>query len=565
MSWLGSADPADEYDSTTREEAGVAPGTPPSMPGYEIEHFLGQGGMGEVWRARQLGTQRVVALKFLRVARPSERQIRRFMIEVEVTARLDHPNIARLYGSAQHEGAVAYAMEYIDGLRLDQWLERNPQSQRACIELFVVLCRAVEHAHRLGIIHRDLKPANILVTAAGEPKILDFGLAKVLDPTLSASQDELTRPSIIMGTLGYMSPEQISGKIRLIDTRTDVYALGTLAYRALLDQPPYLLEGGLGAVAHRMDTTDPVRPRSLDHGFSLDLEAILLKALVREPDERYTSAGALGDDLVRFLDGEPVHAQVQTLPYVLRRKLAKHRGKVALATAAMMLALAGVVGSYTVIVRERNAAVRSEAAAERRLNQARWLANELLHKLEDAIDRGPTETRIALLDTIKTHFDELHGQAGDRPELVADLASAMARLARLQVSVFLSKSGHGIGEALASFQAAEALYLEAMRRAPGTDHRGALGLMYLEEAEALRQEGALTRAIERAREGLALLEQRGPATRPSASTWPRRTLSWHGCSCIRRARPRPGNTASTRAPCSKGCPPASLIRRGPRP
>ena len=232
----------------------------PEVGGYEILEFLGEGGMGAVWRAVQSSTRRQVALKLLTRTTPgSHKAHTRFEREVELTARLQHPNIARLYDSGAYRGVYYYAMEVIDGVPLDQYVEENRLTQRQTLKLMRTVCEAVQHAHQCGVIHRDLKPSNVLVTSDGHPHVLDFGLAKAClekDWRLPETTD-----GGAVGTPAYMSPEQAAGHGEHLDTRTDVYSLGVILFCLLTGESPHDLSGTRYEVLRRI-AEEEARPKT---------------------------------------------------------------------------------------------------------------------------------------------------------------------------------------------------------------------------------------------------------------------------------------------------------------
>ena len=336
------------------------PGPPPEIEGYEITGRLGEGGMGTVWRAVQQSTSREVALKILAGALGSQRAHTRFEREVELTARLEHPNIARVYDSGIHHGAYYYAMELIDGVDLADYVADGNLAQRQVLELMRTVCVAVQHAHQRGVIHRDLKPSNILVTEDGQPHVLDFGLAKALlgdDAGLSISMD-----GDVTGTPAYMSPEQAAGSTAAIDTRSDVYSLGVILCRLLTGEFPHEHSGTRYEMLRRTAEEEPRRPRELSEQIDRELEAVLMKALAHDPDERYTSAGALARDIGNYLRGDPLAARKPTTAYFLARSVRKYRLPVAVGACVLVAIAAMAVWSYVSIAHERNLA---QASAER--------------------------------------------------------------------------------------------------------------------------------------------------------------------------------------------------------
>src|SRR5665213_792969 len=282
--------------------------TPPSVPGYEIKNLLGQGGMGTVWRAVQTSTGREVALKVLEpLPLVSPRARARFERELRLAAQLCHPNIARVYDGGT-TGAVCYnAMELIDGAPLDEFVESHGLSQRQILDLMIRICQAVAHAHQNAVIHRDLKPSNILVDKEGQPHLLDFGIARALEEATAETDLLLTLDGVLAGTPAYMSPEQASG-ISTLDTRTDVYSLGVILYQLLTGRLPRDPSGSRLEMLRRIAETEPLPPRTGPHPVDRLLEAILLRALARSPEDRYSSVADFAKDLDAYLKGEAVAA-----------------------------------------------------------------------------------------------------------------------------------------------------------------------------------------------------------------------------------------------------------------
>jgi serine/threonine protein kinase len=276
----------------------------PSIPGYEVLGELGRGGMGVVYRARQLSLNRLVALKLIRdSALASPERLARFRIEMEAAARMRHPNVVSIHEIGEHQGRPYFAMEFVEGASLEAHLGGRPQPVLQAADLLRTLARAVEHAHSQNIVHRDLKPSNILLDASGAPKITDFGLAKRLDSQSTA----LTEEGAVVGTASYMAPEQAGGRVREIGPATDLYALGALLYEMLTGRPPFLADSWQHVIEQVLHDEPPPLSR-LRPDVPADLETICLKCLEKEPARRYASAAELADDLGRFLEGKAVTA-----------------------------------------------------------------------------------------------------------------------------------------------------------------------------------------------------------------------------------------------------------------
>jgi len=279
---------------------------------YELLDELARGGMGVVYRARQVSLNRTVALKMILSGRfATEAELRRFRVEAEAAAQLDHPNIVPILDVGRHQGHAYFSMKLVPGGNLTRHLARYQGDHAAAARLTATIARGIDYAHGRGLIHRDLKPSNILLDDSGRPLIADFGLVKRTEEGLS-----LTLSGAIVGTPGYMAPEQISGGA--VTVAADVYSLGAILYQLLTGRPPFRGAGAAETMARVLEY-EPTPPRSILPSIPRELELIALKCLEKEPARRYESAGALADDLERFLQGEDVHVGAPGAVRAIRR------------------------------------------------------------------------------------------------------------------------------------------------------------------------------------------------------------------------------------------------------
>lgn len=337
-------------------DAADATPLPGSIGPFRVVARLGSGGMGDVYRAEQDRPRRMVAVKLLRMAGASTQALRRFALEAELLGRLQHPGIAQVFaaGTTTIDGRLQpwIALELIDGAPLSAWARAARPGLRARLELLARIADAVHHAHQKGIVHRDLKSANILVTPAGEPKLVDFGIARVVDAG-ERSSSMATQAGQMLGTLASMSPEQLRGG-DAVDTRADVWALGVVAFELLTGRLPFAVDGRPVAEAARaIAEAEPPRLGALDRALRGDVETIVAHALEKEPARRYASAHEFGQDLRRHLDHQPIAARPQSAAYQLAKFTRRHRGLVAgLAIAAAAL-LAAAIGMSVLAVESR--------------------------------------------------------------------------------------------------------------------------------------------------------------------------------------------------------------------
>lgn len=353
------------HDSTLKldDDGSHATLLPERIGPYQVLGLLGEGGMGRVYLARESHPARDVALKVMRGL--SGHALARFRREIELLAQLEHPGIGRLYaaGEAMVGGLPLpwLALELIRGLDLRSYVEHERPDLAARLHVMISICRAVQHAHDRGVIHRDLKPGNILVDAGGQPKVVDFGVARLRD-----DEDGLTQAGQVIGTLPYMSPEQLTGRGSAVDARSDVYALGTIAYELVSGRLPHprLTTSSLLEALDIVRREDPPPLRQLTPSARGDLDKVVMKALAGDATQRYASAGEFADDLQRLIDHRPVLARAPTLAYRVGRFVRRHRALTAAASVVFLALVAATAISALAAQRARAALAQAEARAQ---------------------------------------------------------------------------------------------------------------------------------------------------------------------------------------------------------
>ncbi len=387
-------------------------GVPARIGAFEVLGLLGEGGMGAVYRARQAHPPREVALKVINAALLTPAMLRRFEFETRVLADLQHPGIAQIFEAGTAEiGArpVPYfAMELVEGQPLTVFAQQRGLDRRARLGLLRSVCDAVHHAHQKGVIHRDLKPANILVTRSGQPKLLDFGVARAATSD-DSSLTLQTLPGQIIGTIPYMSPEQLAGNSAAIDLRCDVYALGVIAYELLAGELPFDLRGRALPEAIRIVASAIPAPLGRhERALRGDVETIVARAIERDPERRYASAAELGREIERYLRGEAIEARRDSGLYVLGKALSRHRAAVASAAAFVLLLAVSTAVALNLALRAEQRATETAAVAN--------FQAELLRGLD------PRETGLDL----RRHLRE-QVRAGLAREAVGELAAPQRR------------------------------------------------------------------------------------------------------------------------------------------
>ncbi len=472
---------------------------------------LGRGGMGRVYLAQQenAGFRRPVAVKLLRPEAGGVLFLRRFQAEQQILAGLEHPGIARLYdGGTTPEGVPYLVMEVVEGRTLLEDCTARGLDMRQRLELFAKVCAAVQYAHQHLVVHRDLKPSNILVTPAGEPKLLDFGIAKLLQAETGGEPAEATVTTLRMMTPAYASPEQIRGE--RVTTATDIYSLGVVLYELLTGVRPYGADSTSGPeLEHAVLEQQPAKPSTAARAAGTtstgalrgDLDTIVLKALAKEQSRRYATAADLADDLHRHLVGLPVRARPDARSYRLRKFLRRHRVGVGVAA----LAAAGLIGGATLAVVGFVRASRARAAAAEDAETARQVSEFMvgLFKISDPGEaRGNAVTARELLDRGAESIDQ---ELADQPAVRARLLRVMGR-AYGELGLFAPE--------ILAFERE----IDAQTRLHGADSAEAAAALTL-LSKAKREAGAYTEARDLAQRAMTIQEQRlGPRHRDLADT-----------------------------------------------
>jgi serine/threonine protein kinase/tetratricopeptide (TPR) repeat protein len=442
-----------------------------TLPGQRIGPYLlaeeiGHGGMGVVYRAVRADDQfrKEVAIKIVRGSCADEASTQRFKAERQILADLDHPNIARLLDGGAVGSRPYVVMEYVHGVPIDEYCDEHKLGLRARLELFRKVCSAVAYAHQRLVIHRDIKPGNILVNAEGQPKLLDFGIAKILD---TSQQDgaNMTATMMLLMTPEYASPEQMRGQA--ITTATDVYSLGVVLYGLLTGRRPYRTTGrSPQEVARAVLEQEPEKPSATavrpegpnDDLVSLarasspeklrrrlrgDLDNIILKAIRKEPERRYASVEQLSEDVGRYLTGLPVLARPDTFFYRSGKFVRRHKAA-AIGAALVALALIGGIGATW---RQAAIARAERTRAEQRFNDVRQLANSMLFEVHDAIENlpGSTPARKILVDRALQYLDKLAKEAKGDQSLQRELAAAYEKVGDVQGGYRTSNLGDPAG------------------------------------------------------------------------------------------------------------------------
>lgn len=355
---------------------------------FELLDEIAAGGMGIIYRARQISLNRIVALKMIRSGRSATKaEVRRFHTEAEAAGNLDHPNVVPIYESGEHLGQHFFSMKLVEGRSLAQTLQDQPMAPRRAAELMIRIASGVHHAHQRGILHRDLKPTNILIDQRGEPQIMDFGLAKLLAPNEGTTQ---TRE--VMGTPSYMAPEQIVGGAKYLTIYADVYALGGILYTMLTGRPPFAVGTGIG-IFKKVVEDQPQKPSVLNSRVDRDLEIICLKCLEKQPQERY-SADRLVADLQRWLNHEPIVGRPASIWDQGGKWFRRH---VALTAFTLLVGAACISFIALVLIDNRRIQQQRDEAFRQRVRAEETLGRLRAERVEDLFHHGDSSVALASL------------------------------------------------------------------------------------------------------------------------------------------------------------------------
>ena len=394
---------------------------------YRIKSLIGEGGMGRVYLAEQENPKREVAIKVIRGGITNQEVLKRFGLETEVLGRLQHPGIAKILeaGTFRAGGIESpfFAMEFVDGIPLRKYLSQHQPEPNQKLRMFQEICAAVHHAHQRGVIHRDLKPANIMVDQSNHIRVLDFGVSRATDPDIQAHSIE-TATGQLVGTVPYMSPEQIGGRQSEIDTRSDIYSLGVILFETLTGHLPYdLADASLLVAVRTVADQEPAQLKSFDKRYQGDLNRIVSKALEKNPQRRYQTADALSSDVSRFLNRQPILARPPTVYYQLK-KFAERNTLLVVATALVLLTLVGgTIGTTWGML---------SAQRENRRVQA---VNDFMSKILVSPDPVVGNANARMSDVLRRAVDDARNEFLNYPETEAEVCHLLG-LAFGRLSLF---------------------------------------------------------------------------------------------------------------------------------
>jgi hypothetical protein len=476
---------------------------------YRLVALIGEGGMGSVFRAVRDDAEyrSEVAVKVLRHGLGSPHAVARFRDERQILAALDHPGVVRLLDGGSTEAGTPYlVLEYVQGDAITRYARDHELSVKARVELMIPVCEAVQYAHQQLIVHRDIKPSNIVVGERGVPKLLDFGIAKLLDPALDHERAAKTRTGMALLTPEYASPEQARGEPA--STATDVYSLGAVLYELLADRPPHRATSNSLEALRMICEVEPQAPSAVAPAvrrgaIAGDLDNIVHKALQKDSALRYATAAQLADDLRRYLDGQPVLARPATLGYRARKYVRRNRGKLAIAAAVTTALIAATVWSTS----EARRADREAARARHQFAEGRKLANTLVFEIESRIGtlKGATAARELILRSAVEYLDALAEDVGEDPGLSREIALGYMRLGDIQGGGYEANLGNS-REALVLYGKARAILDRMTRERDEPATHQVLATYFVGAGIVHRAVNEVPQAREAFREGFALSE-----------------------------------------------------------
>lgn len=498
-----------------------------TFPGYEIRREIHRGGQGVVYLANQLATKRRVAIKVMHGgATLGTTGKARFDREVQLLGQLHHPNVVGLHDSGvTSDGSLFCVMDYISGKALDEILREQRRERKrqedagrsrsrsrvseineveSTLRFFAKVCDGVNAAHLKGVVHRDIKPANVRVDQSGEPILVDFGLAKVtagvesdMDPS-----NPMTMTGQFIGSLPWASPEQATGSGDAIDLRTDVYSLGVMLYQMLTGGKfPYSVIGNMRDVLDNIQRAEPARPSTIRKQINDEVETIVLKALAKDRERRYQSAGELARDIRHYLAGEPIQAKRDSGWYVIKKTMSRHKAVAGFALAASIIITGSAIGMTAMWNQAEGAhavAVVEKEKAEDNLDAARDLARTMLYDFSDSIKnlRGATEARGIVLEKAIEYLALLSEQPDPSDELLAELADAHDRVGDLAGNRSDANTGTTV-DAMSHYESSRDIRAALLEKTPGDDElRAKLAVSWHNIGEALFKQNQIAEAIE---------------------------------------------------------------------
>ncbi|MBV9225662.1 MAG: serine/threonine protein kinase [Acidobacteriaceae bacterium] len=529
-------EPCAHYRGALIKAEAAAPTTfPYSLGRYRILRLLGEGGMGAVYEAEQEHPQRKVAVKVLKNGFTSAELIWRFEHESQALGRLQHPGIAQIYEAGIADSPLGpqpyFAMELIRGQSLLEYAAVHGLNARQRLEIMMKICEAVQHAHQAGVIHRDLKPSNILVEESGQPKILDFGVARTTNRDVQATRH--TDVGQLVGTLAYMSPEQVLADPLALDARSDVYALGMILFELLAGQLPYKVGQHLHEAVQTIREQDSMPLSAINRAYRGDLETIASKALEKDKARRYASAADLEADIGRYLHDEPILARPPTVTYQLTKFTRRHRALVVGLAAIFVVLIAGLIASTweAALARRAEFAALTQAATAKAISD--FLENDLLAQASTNVQAGPStkpDPDLRVRTVLDRAAARISGKFGKQPLVEASIRQTMGNAygdlglysdAQRQIERTLQlrravlggghrdtlRTMHTLAElyqAQGKYPDAEALYgkvLEAQRQILGEEHPDTidamhgLAVLYRNQGRYAQAESLLAKAL----------------------------------------------------------------------